>query len=254
MVSPKFGAVIGPWGGTELYANAGLGFHSNDARVATITVDPATGEPADRVTPLARATGAEIGVRSVSLPHLQVTAALWMLRLDSELVFIGDAGTTEAGRPSFRHGLELAAYYSPRPWLILDGDVAWSRARFRDDDPAGPFIPGALATMVSAGVTVDGNGPLFGSVRLRHFGPRALGEDGGARSEATRLINLTAGYRIRPSARVAVDVFNLLDARQSDVDYFYTSRLPGEPVSGIDDIHFHPTLPRTARVSLVVTF
>ena len=71
LVSPKGGVVIGPFDGTELYANAGLGFHSNDARGATITRDPATGEPADRVTPLVRANGAEVGVRTVAIPHLQ---------------------------------------------------------------------------------------------------------------------------------------------------------------------------------------
>jgi TonB dependent receptor/TonB-dependent Receptor Plug Domain/Carboxypeptidase regulatory-like domain len=254
LVSPKGGAVFGPWLGTELYANAGLGFHSNDARGATITVDPVTAGPADRVTPLARATGAEIGIRSVSLPRLQVTAALWMLRLDSELVFVGDAGTTEAGRPSHRQGIEMSAYYSPLSWLTLDGDASWARARFRDEDPAGRSVPGAVERVLSAGATVDSNRALFGSLRLRYFGPRALTEDGGVRSAATSLINLSAGYRLTRSARIVVDVFNLLDARHSDIDYFYVSRLPGEPDSGIGDVHVHPALPRTARVSLIVAF
>jgi hypothetical protein len=38
LLSPKFGAVFGPWAGTEFYVNAGGGFHSNDARGAAITV------------------------------------------------------------------------------------------------------------------------------------------------------------------------------------------------------------------------
>ena len=63
-----------------------------------------------------------------------------------------------------------------------------------------------------------------------------------------------AGYQLRRGLRVAVDVFNLFDASASDIDYFYTSRLPGEPEGGVDDIHFHPALPRTARVSLIVGF
>ena len=95
---------------------------------------------------------------------------------------------------------------------------------------------------------------LFGSVRLRYFGPRPLIEDDSVRSEATRLVNAQAGYQVRRGLRVAVDVFNLTDARASDIDYFYTSRLPGEPEGGVDDIHFHPALPRTARVSLIVEF
>ena len=51
-----------------------------------------------------------------------------------------------------------------------------------------------------------------------------------------------------------LDLFNLFDANDSDIDYFYTSRLPGEPDEGVDDLHFHPTPPRTARLSLTVSF
>ena len=254
VVSPKGGVVFGPFAKTEIYVNAGLGFHSNDARGATIAVDPVTGEPARRVTPLARATGAEIGLRTVRIPHLQMTVTAWTLGLDSELVFIGDAGTTDAGRPSRRQGIEWTTYYRPKPWFVLDADVALSHARFTDGDPAGDHIPGAVATVVSAGATVDTVRNVFGSVRWRYFGPRALVEDDSVRSKATSLVNLTAGYKLTSSIRVALDVFNLFNAADSDVDYFYKSRLPGEPISGIDDLHIHPTVPRSARVSLIVGF
>ncbi len=254
IASPKGGVVVGPWGGTEWYANAGLGFHSNDARGATIVVDPATGTPVDRVTPLARATGAEIGVRTVAVPHLQSTLTLWTLALDSELVFVGDAGTTEAGRPSRRSGVEWANYWRALPFLVVDGDVSWSRARFRDRDPAGDAIPGSVGAVVSGGVTADRERGPFGALRLRYFGPRPLVEDNAVRSEATSLLNLEAGYAVSPRARLALDVFNLLDAHDSDIDYFYSSRLSGEPAQGIDDRHFHPTLPRTLRIDLILRF
>jgi hypothetical protein len=254
LLSPKGGAVFGPWNGTELYANAGLGFHSNDARGATITVDPVTGRPADRVTPLARAKGGEVGVRSVRIPRLQTSLALWTLSLESELIFMGDAGTTEAGRPSHRYGLEWANYYSPLRWLTIDGDVTLSRARFTDDDATGDAVPGAVATVVSAGATVDSVRNIFGSIRWRYFGPRPLIEDSSVRSRPTSLVSVEAGYKLTNAARLAVDVFNVFDAKHSDIDYFYTSRLRGEPSAGIEDLHFHPTLPRTVRVSLTVGF
>jgi outer membrane receptor protein involved in Fe transport len=254
LVSPKGGAVFGPFARTEIYANAGLGFHSNDARGATITVDPVTGEPARRVTPLARATGAEVGIRTVRIPRVQMTLTAWTLGLDSELVFVGDAGTTDAGRPSRRRGIEWTTYYSPRPWLVFDADLALSRGRFTDADPAGDHIPGAVATVVSAGATIDTVRNVFGSVRWRHFGPRALVEDNSIRSKATSLVNLTAGYKLTGSVRVVLDVFNLFNSNTSDIDYFYTSRLPGEPAGGIDDLHLHPASPRTARINLIVGF
>jgi hypothetical protein len=254
LVSPKAGAVVGPWKGTELYTNAGMGFHSNDARGATITIDPVTREPAPRVTPLVRARGGEVGVRSVRIPHLQSSLSVWTLGLDSELVFVGDAGTTEAGRPSRRYGLEWANYYSPWPWLVIDADVSLSRGRFTDDDPAGHRIPGAVETVVSGGVTVDDVRNVFGSVRCRAFGSRPLVEDNSVRSKATTLLNVEAGYKLSRTVRVAIEVFNVLDADDSDIDYFYRSRLPGEPAEGLDDVHFHPTVPRTARISLIVGF
>ena len=254
IVSPKGGLVVGPFSGTEFYVNAGLGFHSNDARGTTITRDPSSGDAVRPVTPLVRATGSEVGVRTVAVPHLQSSLTLWSLSLDSELIFVGDAGTTEAGRPSRRYGLEFANYYSPRPWLIFDGDVSWSRAKLADTDPVGDYVPGAVETVVSGGVTVDSLHKVFGSARLRYFGPRPLIEDNSVRSKATRLTNLEAGYQLTRKVKLALDVFNLFNAQDSDIDYYYTSRLRGEPLDGVDDIHLHPTLPRTARLSLSVGF
>ena len=245
---------FGPWAATEIYANAGLGFHSNDARGAVIRIDPKTGAPADRVTPLVRAKGAEVGVRTVRVRGLQSTVALWYLGLDSELLFVGDAGTTEAGRPSRRLGLEWSNYARVTPWLTLDGDLSFSRARFADDDPAGNVIPGALDRVISAGVTVSPQRSLFGSLRVRHFGPRPLIEDASVTSRSTTLWNAEAGYRVSSRARLVLEVFNLFDAEVSDIDYFYASRLPGEPAEGIEDVHTHPSLPRSARVALQLSF
>jgi outer membrane receptor protein involved in Fe transport len=254
LISPKGGLVIGPFSGTEFYVNAGVGFHSNDARGATIAVDPSTGQPADRVTPLARAKGAEVGVRTVAIPHVHTSVALWMLNLESELIFSGDAGTTEAGRPSHRQGLELANYFSPAAWLTFDGDLSVSRSRFTNLDAAGAWIPGSVETVVSAGATIDSLQRFFGSVRLRYFGPRPLIEDNSVRSRPTTLVNLEGGYRLAKNAGISLDVFNLLNAADSDIDYYYASRLPGEPAAGVSDIHLHPALPRTARLNLRLGF
>jgi hypothetical protein len=252
LVSPKVGAIIGPWNGTEIYLNAGTGFHSNDARGAVTTVDPATGDPADAVTPLVRAKGAEIGLRTVRIRGVQSTVALWYLGIDSELLFVGDAGTTEPGRPSRRVGVEWTNYARLTPWLTVDADLAFTHARFTDNDPAGRLIPGALDRVIAAGVTVDRG--VFGSLRVRHFGPRALIEDGSVTSRSTTIWNGEIGWHLSPRARLVLEAFNLFDAKVSDIDYFYTSRLPGEPAEGVDDIHFHPALPRSARFGVQFSF
>jgi outer membrane receptor protein involved in Fe transport len=150
--------------------------------------------------------------------------------------------------------MEWASYFTPRPWLIVDADASWSRGQFTDNHPAGDRIPGSIGSAFSAGVTVDGVRKVFASVRGRYFGPRPLVEDNSVRSKATSLVNLEAGYKLSRRVRLSLDVFNLLNATDSDVDYYYVSRLRGEPAGGIDDIHFHPALPRTARLHLILGF
>jgi hypothetical protein len=254
LASPKFGAAFGPWAGTEIYANAGMGYHSNDARGTVMHVDPVSGEPVDRVTPLVRAKGAEVGLRTVRIKGLQSTVALWYLDLDSELLFVGDAGTTEPGRPSRRIGVEWTNYARLASWLTVDADLALSRARFRDDDPAGNYIPGALDRVISAGLTVEAQKPLFGSVRVRHFGPRPLVEDATVASKSTTLWNGELGYRLTGKSRLVLEFFNIFNAHVSDIDYFYASRLSGESADGVEDIHTHPALPRSVRFGIQLAF
>jgi hypothetical protein len=206
------------------------------------------------VTPLVRAKGAEIGLRTVRARGLQSTVALWYLGLDSELLFVGDAGTTEAGRPSDRVGVEWVNYLKLAPWAVMDGEVAFSRARFRDEDPAGNRIPGALDRVISAGISLDAEHPVFGSLRVRHFGPRPLIEDASVVSGSTTIWNGEVGYRVSPKARVVLEAFNLFDSDVADIDYYYLSRLPGEPPEGIEDVHTHPAIPRSVRVGFRVTF
>jgi len=110
LVSPKFSAIYQLSEQWEGYLSAGRGFHSNDARGTTARIDPGSGDAIDPVDPLVRSRGEEIGLRWFLGDRINASLALWRLELDSELLYIGDAGTTEATRPSERHGVELTAY------------------------------------------------------------------------------------------------------------------------------------------------
>ncbi|AXA89778.1 TonB-dependent receptor [Massilia sp. YMA4] len=255
--SPKLSLVLGPWAATELFVNHGAGFHSNDARGTTAHVAPREGTPVDPVTPLVKTRGSEIGLRSEIVKGLQSSLALWRLRSGSELVFSGDAGDTSASRASRRHGIEWNNHYIAAPWLLFDLDLAYSRARYLGDDPAGAHVPGAVERVASFGATVNDVGPggrWSGAFQLRYFGPRPLVEDNSVRSSATALAYLRAGYRIDRDWHLSVDVFNLFDRRGNDIEYYYASRLPGEAPGGVEDIHFHPGEPRTARLTLRLAF
>jgi outer membrane receptor for Fe3+-dicitrate len=245
--------VFGPWQKTEFYVNAGNGFHSNDARGTTIAIDPKTDEAVDRVTPLVKARGMELGVRSEFLPGLQSSMSLYRLDFDSELVFVGDAGTTEAGRPSRRTGFEFSNYYKPNKYVTLDADVAFARARFKDSDVVGQRIPGAVEGVASLALAVDNTGPWFGALQWRYFGPRPLIEDNSVRSNPTSTINGRLGYKINGHTKIEIEGFNLANRRDSAIDYFYTSRLKNEAEAS-DDIHFHPVESRSFRVTLSSAF
>ncbi len=242
IVSPKFSLILGPWSETEFFVNVGKGFHSNDARGTTIRVDP-----------LVDALGADIGTRTAVLPNLQLTAALWTLKLDSELLFVGDAGITEASRASERRGIEAGAIWNPVSWLILDADLAWSRSRFTERDPAGDRIPGAVENVASVGLAIDHPSGWFGGARLRHFGKAPLIEDNSVKSDATTLVNIEAGYHITKSIQLSAALYNVFDSRDNDITYFYESQLPGE-AEPVNDIHFHPVEPRTFRLTLRASF
>ncbi|MBL8488595.1 MAG: TonB-dependent receptor, partial [Rhodocyclaceae bacterium] len=258
IASPKFSLVLGPWAKTELFVNHGYGFHSNDARGATTRVNPDPRDPGflatvDPVNPLVRAKAMELGLRTAAVPGLVSSLALWRLDIDSELLFVGDAGTTEPSRPSRRQGFEWANWWTPVAGLTVDADLAVSRARFRDFDPAGDRIPGAIERTASLGIAWDDQGRWFAGLRLRYFGPRALIEDNSVRSRASTLVNLRAGWRIDRNNQITADILNLLGARASDIDYHYQSRLRGE-AAPVADIHTHPAEPRTLRVAWKTRF
>jgi outer membrane receptor protein involved in Fe transport len=256
IASPKFSLVLGPWSKTELFFNLGEGFHSNDARGTTITLDPNDAvTQASRVDPLVKALGADIGVRTAILPNTQLTISLWSLELESELVFVGDAGATEASRESQRRGVEIGAIWNPLSWLIIDADLAFTRSRFSGADPdgAGDRIPLAVDSVASIGIAVDHPSGWFGGLRFRNFGESALIEDNSVRSNPTTVVNLETGYEISKRYRLSASVFNLFDREDNDITYFYESQLPGE-AGPQQDIHFHPVEPRSVRVNITGTF
>lgn len=253
IVSPKASLAYRVSAQVEAYASAGFGFHSNDARGTTITVDPVTGEPAEPVDPLVRSRGGELGLRVHDAGGWYASLALWILDLDSELLFVGDAGITEPSRPSQRWGVEFNNTWSLTEVWRLEADFAWTDARFTDPSPDGDHIPGAIRSVITGAVSADWPSGWFGSLRLRYFGAAPLIEDDSVSSDGSTMVNALLGWS-NPSWMLRLEVLNLLDSTDHDIDYFYASRLPGEPADGIEDIHYHIFEPRQFRLQATWRF
>ena len=122
-------------------------------------------------------------------------------------------------------------------------DLAYTRARFTNFDLVGYFIPGAPAWIASGGCDVRWRERLVRRLRARYFGPRPLIEDDSVRSQQSLIFNARAGYKFDNGMRLQFDVLNLFNAQTNQIEYYYLSRLPGEPIGGVADRHVHPAEP-----------
>jgi outer membrane receptor protein involved in Fe transport len=250
--SPKFRIVLGPFYKTELFFGAGMGFHSNDARGATITESPTDPGTKLGASPLlVRTRGVEAGVRTKIVSGLDSSVSLFILDQASELLFSGDAGDTSASRPSERYGVEWTNHYRPLSWVDIDADLAVTHARFIGFDKEqaetyaqlaadpqssqslignapGNFIPNAPAVVASAGITLGEPTGWFGTLRWRYLGPSPLTEDGAFRSPPTSIFNGRLGYRFDNGWRIQIDALNVFNTKTNQINYAYGSLLQSD--------------------------
>ena len=292
--SPKFRMVIGPFYKTELFIGAGMGYHSNDARSTVITEVPGDPETPQSASPLlVRSRGAEIGVRTKAIRNLDSSVSLFILDQASELFFSGDTGTTVAGLPSERTGIEFTNDYRPTSWIHIDADLALARARFLGYDLAqaqlyqslagfpqaqignapGNYVFNAPWMVASAGITLGEETGWFGALRWRYISSRPLTEDGTFQSPPFSVFNGNIGYRFANGWRIQLDGLNLLNARTDQATYAYGSLLktdslfamcfpkigpPTAPAAvcqnGVMDYVLHPIEPLAVRLTVAATF
>jgi hypothetical protein len=269
--SPKVGLVLGPWARTTYFINFGDGYHSNDARGVTRNGENPGALP---VTPLTRATSAELGLSSLLVPNWQTTLDVFRLKLKSELVFDGDAGVTAPSGATTRTGVEWGNTYHINRWLSAELNAAFTRARFdqnaaADDlgcsaaDPAHPcsaplalvgrYIPNSPTNVIDAGLSAQRESGWFGALRARHFGASPLVEDNSARSPAYTTVDGQIGFRSPSHWLVALEVFNIADVKWNDIEYYYVSRLQNEASPQADYV-VHAGVPRTFRAHFQYEF
>lgn len=241
-VLPKLSALAEVSPRLDLFANAGSGFHSNDARSGVA----ARGDGA-----LARALGAEAGFRTTAIPHARFSADLWYLHLDSELVWNGDDGGTQASGPTRRYGVDLEAAYNPLPWLRLDANVSLARSTFVRNAGNSNGLALAPRLMGQGGVTLV-HGSEFLTLRARGIADRPGNDAGTLTAQGYLIFDLMAG-RTFGKLDLNLTINNLLDADWREAQFADASAvMPGAPV--VEQMHFTPGIPLTATVTAAYRF
>lgn len=234
---PKMSMILGPWAQTEFFVNYGEGFHSNDARSAVQRGG----------APLARSRNYEVGIRTRpwGAERLEFIATAWRIDLQSELVFVGDEGTTEIRGPSRRQGVELAARGQVWGPLYVNGSFTWTQATFRNGD-AIPLAPECTAYGAAILRWPEG---VMSQLQATYLGVRPLIEDRSIRSPSWIVVDWSQRFRLPITlARGHFEVFyfvqNLFDTDWEQGIFAFESRLRTEP-SAVNGIHFVPGNPRS---------
>ena len=255
IVNPKLQTVITPLTGWELYLDAGGGFHSNDARA--VVASNSSGA-------LPRAWGGEVGTRLSLLDRrLDLAAALWVIHLQSELVFSADEGTTQASDPTDRHGLDLEARFRILPWMWADLDLTLAHAAYTEDHGNARAVALAPTFTGQAGLSVIHPAGIRGRIGARWVGSRPATEDpNGLQAAGYFILDLTLAYRWR-FVEVGLAIENLLNTAWREAQFANSSYVVGrdDPSkdprnggNGVFDLHFTPGNPINVRATLALYF
>jgi outer membrane receptor protein involved in Fe transport len=258
-VSPKANLTVAPLSWLSVYGNFGLGFHSNDARGVIAGV-----------TPLTRALGYEAGLSVRPWRALSIRAAVFRLELDSELVWVGDEGVTEASGATRREGIEADLRVDILPWLVADASLTLTRARFVDAPTGEDQVPLAPRRLVTAKLTARHPSGPFGRLSVIDLGDRPATEDGALRAAGFTRVDLSVGYT-QPRFELALALENVLNSAWRESQFANVSRLSGENGAdactngsrsaleggvflGCEDVHFTPGTPIAVRGSASLFF
>jgi hypothetical protein len=275
--SPKASLIVSPLqedpAQVDVYVNYGQGFHSNDVRGA---FSP------ERVTPLTRAIGEEVGARGRFFDRWDIATALWQLDLNQETVWNGDDGTTAVSGATNRQGIEIETRFEFTKWLAADLDVTFTKSAFTENRGNGNGLALAPKQTWSGGLSARhdaGPGTARGGLRFYGIGDRPASDDGVIVAPGFTVFDLHAGYRLR-RFDVALDVENLFNSSARGAQFDTTGRLRTEPAigapvpagfscgsngrlatdpnvpagrfAGCEDVHFTPQYPTTLRVMATV--
>ncbi len=243
LVSPKLNIAIPVGDKVTVFGNSGFGFHSNDARAVVSAKNDNT---------IPRAFGLEFGARLGKATDLvSGSIAAWQLDLESEFVWSGDAGTTEASGRTRRQGIDFEVRVTPLEWLAFGADMTISKGRLRDEPEGKNFIPLAPNMTLTANVLAHFD-DFSSALRLRNIDDRPAVEDNSVRAIGYTVVDLSASYRLS-AFEIYANIENLFNIEWNEAQFDTDSRLQGE--SGItSELHYTAGTPRSVRAGIAYRF
>ncbi|MDW7692926.1 TonB-dependent receptor [Flammeovirgaceae bacterium SG7u.111] len=228
----------------SLFLKSGIGFHSNDSRVAVT--------PNSVSETLPKAFGVDLGGTLKPSANLLVTVALWALRLDQEFVYVGDEGIVEPSGKTLRRGIETSVRYQVTSSLFLDTDLTFTRARALEAAENEAYIPLAPSVTAAGGATWKSKTGFSVSLRYRYLHDRPANEDYSLEAKGYFVTDAVLGYT-KGRYNVGLSVENLLNTEWNEAQFATESRLYNEPIS-VEEIHFTPGTPLFVKGSVSFSF
>jgi outer membrane receptor protein involved in Fe transport len=233
--NPKFNLIYTATDKLQFFFNAGSGYHSNDARA--VVQDKYRHN-------LPRAVSAEIGTLFY-IKRVAVSAALWAMDLNNELVYSGDDGTTHNRGSSRRYGVDVSVRAPLTKWFFVDADLNYSKSRyintlFGTQLKTDYYIPLAPTLTSAGGITTKFKNFEF-SFRYRYMHDRPASSDGTIVAHGYTVFDFTANYKVK-RYKIGLVIENLFNTKWNEAQFETESRLK-EETKPIDELNFTPGTP-----------
>lgn len=226
------------------YLKLGKGFHSNDTRVVL---------EQNSKDKLPNSYGADIGVTWKPYSRILFNSAFWLLNLEQEFVYVGDAGIVEPSGKSKRKGFDLGLRYQLQDQLFFNADFTKTIAKSSEEPKGADYIPLAPKTTFVAGLSWIQKQGFSGAISSRYLGDRPANEDYSIVAKGYFITDINLSYSFSSGIETGCIVQNVFNTAWNETQFATESRLRTEPES-VTEIHFTPGTPFNGRLFLRYKF
>lgn len=242
IVNPKLNFTYNPNENIQWFIKSGIGFHSNDTRVVVKSTNKT----------LPRAYGLDFGNSWKPTSKLILNTALWYLLSEEEFVYVGDAGIVEPSGKSERYGLDLGVRYQFTDWLYFNTDATFTKAISLEAVAGQDYIPLAPKVTLTGGLSVNNYNHFSGGINYKYIGDRAANEDNSIIAEGYLVTDANLNYKMK-DITLGVSLENIFNVEWNETQFATESRLKNE-ANSVEEIHFTPGTPFSAKLSVSYTF